>query len=58
MARVNHVPHLFSMKHLFLEVNTAFLSIQKEESKKKFEFRTKILATQNSVNKNNAKYER
>ena len=35
MAGITHVPHLFSMKHIFLEVNTASLSIQKEERKKK-----------------------
>ena len=34
MAGITHVPHLFSMKHIFLEVNTASLSIQKEERKK------------------------
>ena len=38
MARITHVPHLFSIKHIFLEVNTASLSIQKKEKKKKFEF--------------------
>ena len=37
MARITHVPHLFSMKGIFLEVNTAS-SIQKKERKKKFEF--------------------
>ena len=35
MTRITHVPHLFSMKHIFFEVNTAFLSIQKKEKKKK-----------------------
>ena len=38
MARITHVPHLFSMKHIFLEVHTASLSIKKKEMKKKFEF--------------------
>ena len=33
-----HVPHLFLMKQIFLEVNTASLSIQKKERKKKIEF--------------------
>ena len=32
------MPHLFSMKHILLEVNTASLSVQKKERKKKFEF--------------------
>ena len=32
------MPHLFSMKHVFLEVSTASLSKQKKERKKKFEF--------------------
>ena len=35
MASITHVPHLFSMRHIFLEENTASLSIQKKESKKK-----------------------
>ena len=26
MASITHVPHLFSMKHIILEENTAFLS--------------------------------
>ena len=38
MASITDVPHLFSMKHIFLEENTASLSIQKKERKKKFEF--------------------
>ena len=38
MESITHVPHLFSMKHIFLEENTASLSIQKKERKKKFEF--------------------
>ena len=33
MTRITHVPHLISMKHTFLEVNTASLSLQKKESK-------------------------
>ena len=32
------MPHLFSIKHIFLEVLTASLSIQKKERNKKFEF--------------------
>ena len=32
MASVTHVPHLFSLKHIFLEENTASLSIQKKPS--------------------------
>ena len=38
MARITHVPHLFSMKQIFFEVNTILLSIQKKERNKKFEF--------------------
>ena len=38
MARITHVPHLFSMKLIFLEVNTGSLSMQKKEKMKKFEF--------------------
>ena len=33
VARITHVPHLFSMKQIFLEVNTASLPIQKKERK-------------------------
>ena len=32
------IPHLFSMKHIFIEVSTASLSTQKKERKKKCEF--------------------
>ena len=35
MASITHVMHLLSMKHIFLEENTATLSIQKKESRKK-----------------------
>ena len=38
MARITQVPYLFSMKHIFFEVNTAFLSIEKKERKKIFKF--------------------
>ena len=39
IASITHVPHLFSMKHKFLEENTASLSIRKKERKKeKIEF--------------------
>ena len=38
MARITHMPHLFSMKHIFLEMNAASLSIEKKERKKIFEF--------------------
>ena len=38
IARITHVPHLFSMKQIFLEVNKASLSTQKKERKKIFEF--------------------
>ena len=38
MARITHVPHLLSMKHIFLEENPASLSIQKKERKKNFKF--------------------
>ena len=38
MASITCVPHLFSVKHIFLEENAASLSIQKKERKKKFEF--------------------
>ena len=38
MASITHVPHLFSMKHIFLEGNTAFLFILKKERNTKFEF--------------------
>ena len=37
-GNITHVPHLLSMKHIFLEENTASLSIQKKERKKKFGF--------------------
>ena len=37
MSRITHVPHLFSMKGIFLEMNAAS-SIQKKERKKKSEF--------------------
>ena len=42
MASVTHEPPLFSMKHIFLEVNTASLSIQKKESKKKLNLNNHI----------------
>ena len=51
-SKYNHVQHLFSMKHIFLEENTASLSIQKKEGRKNW-IRTIILATQNSFNKSN-----
>ena len=35
MASITHVPHLFSIEHIFLEKNTASLSIQKIERKEK-----------------------
>ena len=35
MARITHVPHLFSTKHIFFEENTAFFPIEKKEKKKK-----------------------
>ena len=38
MVRVTHVPHRFSMKHIFLEENPASLSIQNKERKKNFKF--------------------
>ena len=38
MASIAHVPHLFSMKHIFLEENTASISTQRKERKKKFAF--------------------
>ena len=44
------VPHLFTMKRIFLEVKLVSLSIQKKEREKN-EIRTIILATQNSMNK-------
>ena len=34
MARRTHMPHLFSMKHLFLEENTASVSIKENERRK------------------------
>ena len=34
IASITHVPHLFSMKQIFLEENTASLSIKKKEGKK------------------------
>ena len=34
MARITNVPHLFSMKQIFLEENKASLSMQKKERKK------------------------
>ena len=37
MASITHVPHLLSMKHVFLDENTASLSIQKKEEKIEFE---------------------
>ena len=33
MAKITHVVHLFSIKRIFLEVNTASLSIQKKGRK-------------------------
>ena len=33
-----HVPHLFLMKQIFLEANTASLSIEEKEKEKKIEF--------------------
>ena len=39
MTRITHVAHLFSMKHIFLEMNTACLPIQKKEGKKKIGFK-------------------
>ena len=38
MANITHAPHLFSMKHIFLEENAASLSIQKKRGRKNFEF--------------------
>ena len=38
MESITHVRHLFSIKHIFLEVNTASLFIEKKERQKKFEF--------------------
>ena len=38
MARITRALHLFSVKHICLEVNTTSLSIQKKERKEKFEF--------------------
>ena len=35
MASITHVPHLFLMKNIFLEENTASLCIKKKERKKK-----------------------
>ena len=35
MASITRVPHLFSMKHIFLEENPASISIQKKGRKKK-----------------------
>ena len=37
MASIIHVPHRFSMKQIFLEENTASLSMQKTEREKKYE---------------------
>ena len=56
MTRITHAPYLFSMKHIFLETNTACLPIQKKEGKKKNWIRAIILATQNSVNRKNVCY--
>ena len=53
MARITHVPHLFSMKQIFFEVNTILLSIQKKERKKKFEFEQSSWYQKYSINKNN-----
>ena len=50
MASITHVPHLFSVNSIFLEVNTVCLFIQKKERKKKFEFEQSFW--QNSLNKN------
>ena len=38
MANITHAPHLFSVKHIFLEENTVSLSIQKKRGRKSFEF--------------------
>ena len=35
MASITRVAHLFSMKHMFFEANTASISIQKKGRKKK-----------------------
>ena len=53
MARITHVPHLFSMKQIFFEVNTILLSIQKKERKKKFEFEQSSWYQKYSIHKNN-----
>ena len=37
MASITHVLHLFSMKHMILEENTASLSLEKKEEKIEFE---------------------
>ena len=34
IAGITHVPHLFSMKHIFLELSTASLYIQKKAREK------------------------
>ena len=49
MASITQVPHLFSVKRIFLEVNTVCLFIQKKETKKKFEFEQSFW--QNLLNK-------
>ena len=38
-SKNNPCAHLISMKHIFLEVDTASLSKQKKERKKKIEFK-------------------
>ena len=38
MASITPVRHLFSMKHIFLEVNIASLFIEEKERNKKIEF--------------------
>ena len=53
MVRITHVPHLLSMKHIFLEVNAASLSIQKIERKKKFDLEQSSWRHKNSMNKKN-----
>ena len=53
MVRITHVPHLLSMKHIFLEVNAASLSIPKKERKKKFDLEQSSWRHKNSMNKKN-----
>ena len=53
MARITHVPHLFSMKRIFGSEYSFVIYTDKKERKKKFEFEESSWRHKLSVNKKN-----